>query len=92
MSIERGLGTLSSGDLGKQITAQPLPQTRGVPKVDRPITGVLASVHHFRVSDQDYTAAIVKVHRTAKQVRDKEPDHREVRGLSATKVEVSERG
>jgi hypothetical protein len=88
--MKRRLGDLSSADLGVQITAQSLPPAHGVPRMQAPTTGYLESVHHFRVEGESYTAAIVRVHRTAAQVARKEPDHREIRGLCNDECEVKD--
>jgi hypothetical protein len=86
----RALGDLTSLDLGSQITAQQLPLAKGLPKLAAPVTGKLESVHHFMVAGVNYTAAIVRVIRTRKQVDAKEADCREIRGLSLQEVEVHE--
>lgn len=90
--MKRQLGTLTSADLGAQMKGPPPTNTRGVPRNAATITGRLDSVHHFRVGDQDYTACIVRVQRTAAQVKAKEPDCREIRGTADTEVEVTRNG
>lgn len=86
----RQLGTLTSADLGVWIKEPPLPKGSPLRRNHRPTRGKLESVHHFRVGDEDYTAAILRIQRSAAQVKAKEPDCREVRGPSATEVEVTD--
>lgn len=86
--MKRQLGSLSAGDLGAHVKAQPVKPESGLPKHTQPIAGTLESVHHFRVADEDFSSCIVRIVRTAKQVKAKEPDCREVRGPSAREIEV----
>lgn len=86
--MKLALGNLTSGHLGAQVTGTPAQRTHGVPKPTGPITGKLESVHHFDVDGTAYTAAIVRVPRTRREVEMKMPDCRELRGPSATEVEL----
>lgn len=90
--MKRQLGTLTGADLGQQIKGQTAARTRGTP--DRPITvrGVVSSVHHFQVAGDNNTSVIVRIVRTSTQIKNKEPDCREIRGPSDTEVEVIPNG
>lgn len=89
--MRRPFGTLGSVDLGKQIQQLTQPANKTPGTVPQPlITGYLGSVHHFEVAGVNYTCAIIKVHRTAKQIRDREPEYRELRDLSTVEVEAAE--
>lgn len=90
--MKRALGTLVQADLGQWVTGPAAAErTKGVPAT-RPVKGRLESVHHFRVDGVDYTACIVWVSRTDVQVRNREADHREIRGLAEQEVEVTKNG
>lgn len=83
----RTLGTLTSADLGIQIL-EPKRTDGPLARNHRPRAGKLTSVHHFQVEGVRYTAAIILVPRTEVEVKKREADHREIRGLSDTEVET----
>lgn len=92
--MKRALGTLANVDLGQWVKELPDPErTKGVPaRKGQALKGRLESVHHFRVDGINYTACIVWISRTELQVRNREPDHREIRGLAEQEVEVTKNG
>lgn len=80
------LGSLTAASLGTRISGEGV-RTHGTPNAGY-ISGTVESVHHFRVGDEDWSSCIVRIVRTREQVQKKEADCREIRGPSATKVEV----
>ena len=84
------LGNLTAADLGSQIRGGAAAQhrTKGTPVPPATISGTLESIHHFRVGEEDWSAAIVRIVRNREQVKKREPDCREIRGPSATEVEI----
>jgi hypothetical protein len=84
------LGKLDASYLGQRVTGMPAQRTHGVPKASGPVTGWLESLHHCRVDGADYTRAIVKIVRTAEQMKNREPEYREIGGVATDEIEVPE--